>query len=138
MRRLPPGYLIDTNCMVDYLSGVEAYRDRFEELGLGSLAVSVITIAELYEGVVHSRDPGRSQATLQRALSEGITTLELTDAIAQRFGVLRGDLRRRGAMIPDLDLLIAATALHHDLPLCTEDRRHFGRISNLQLISVAD
>jgi predicted nucleic acid-binding protein len=133
-----PGYLVDTNWMVDYLAGVEAYRDRFEELGASNLAVSVITMAELYEGVVHSRDPARAQAALELALGEGVSILGINDEIAQRFGRLRGAFRRRGEMIPDLDLLIAATALPHGVPLCTEDRRHFGRIPDLQLVSIAD
>jgi len=36
-------------------------------------------------------------------------------------------------MIGDFDILIAATALHHDLTLVTRNRRHFERIPNLAL-----
>ena len=39
-------------------------------------------------------------------------------------------------MIPDLDLLIAATALQHDLTLLTNKRRHFDRISGLRTESM--
>lgn len=51
----------------------------------------------------------------------------------ERFAGIRGDLRRRGQLIPDLDLLIAATALHHDLTLLTRNVRHFDRIPELRL-----
>jgi predicted nucleic acid-binding protein len=43
-------------------------------------------------------------------------------------------LRRQGNLIPDFDLLIAATALRHDLTLVTRDTAHFERIEGLQLL----
>jgi tRNA(fMet)-specific endonuclease VapC len=49
--------------------------------------------------------------------------------------VIRGDLKRRGLTIGDFDILIAATALHHDLTLVTRNRRHVSRIPDLQLYS---
>jgi predicted nucleic acid-binding protein len=36
-------------------------------------------------------------------------------------------------LIPDLDCLIAATAVHHHLILLTRNRRHFARIPDLRL-----
>jgi predicted nucleic acid-binding protein len=50
----------------------------------------------------------------------------------ERFAFIRADLRRRGQLIPDLELLIAATALHHDLTLLTRNVRHFDRIPELR------
>ena len=38
-------------------------------------------------------------------------------------------------MIGDMDLLIAATALQHDLTLLTNNRNHFERIEVLRLES---
>jgi predicted nucleic acid-binding protein len=49
------------------------------------------------------------------------------------FGRTRSELRRAGWLIPDLDLLIAATAVHHDLVLMTRSVRHFARIPELRL-----
>jgi len=45
----------------------------------------------------------------------------------------RANLRRAERLIPDLDLLIAATAIHHDLTLLTRNVRHFGRVPDLRL-----
>jgi predicted nucleic acid-binding protein len=41
------------------------------------------------------------------------------------FGRERFRLRRAGQAVPDFDLLVAATALHHDLTLLTRNLRHF-------------
>ncbi len=49
------------------------------------------------------------------------------------FGRHRSVLRRQGNMIPDMDLLIAATALNYDLTLMTRNIRHFARIPDLRL-----
>jgi predicted nucleic acid-binding protein len=39
-------------------------------------------------------------------------------------------------IVGDLDLLIGATALHHDLTLLTNNRRHFERIEGIRIESV--
>jgi tRNA(fMet)-specific endonuclease VapC len=51
----------------------------------------------------------------------------------ERFAETRAYLRRRGQRIADFDLLIAATALHHDLTLLTFNLRHFERVPDLKL-----
>ena len=59
--------------------------------------------------------------------------LPLTDPIMTIFARTRADLRSRGMRIPDLDLLIAATAIEHGLTLLTRNRRHFDRVPGLRL-----
>lgn len=59
--------------------------------------------------------------------------LGLNDAIMERFAETRALLRKRGQGIADFDLLIAATALHHDFTLLTFNLRHFERIPDLKL-----
>ena len=63
--------------------------------------------------------------------------LPLTGSIMERFGKLRYDLRRQGQLIPDLDLLIAATAIDHDVALATRNRRHFVRAPDLEVVRLA-
>ena len=43
------------------------------------------------------------------------------------------DLYRRGTLIGDADILIAATALVHGLVVITNNGAHFRRITGLQL-----
>jgi tRNA(fMet)-specific endonuclease VapC len=44
-------YLIDTDWVIDHLNHVERVTRRLEELAPGGLALSSISLAELYEGV---------------------------------------------------------------------------------------
>ncbi len=56
------------------------------------------------------------------------------DIAAMRiYATIRGQLHATGMSIGDNDLLIAATALRHDLTLVTRNRRHFDRIPDLRL-----
>ena len=51
----------------------------------------------------------------------------------RRFAAVRGQLRRDGNLIGDMDLLIASTALVNNLTLVTRNRRHFDRVPGLEL-----
>jgi predicted nucleic acid-binding protein len=63
------GYLVDTDWIIDHLTGVAGVTARLTELRPAGLAVSIISLAELYEGVHYSRDPVRSEASLQQFLT---------------------------------------------------------------------
>ena len=74
-----------------------------------------------------------AELTLFDRLLEPFTTLPLDNACMQHFASIRSTLRRQGQLIPDLDILIASTALRHDLILITANLRHFARIPSLRL-----
>ena len=51
------------------------------------------------------------------------------------FGQLKATLLNQGNLIEDFDIMIAATALQHDLTLLTNNSRDFARIDSLRLES---
>ena len=129
-------YLIDTDWVIDHLNHIERVTRRLEERAPAGLALSIISLAELYEGVYYSRDPVESEAVLQRFLNPELTILGLDEETCKIFGKERGRLRAAGLLIGDCDLLIGATALRHHLTLLTNNRRHFERIEGLRVESV--
>jgi len=48
------------------------------------------------------------------------------------FGKIKADLERRGKLIDDFDMAIAAIALSHDCGVVTANLRHFQRIKSLE------
>ena len=131
----PLSYVVDTDWVIDHLNEKRLVRDRLEQARLKGLAMSVVSLAELWEGVHYSRDFNKSQQQLEEFL-QGTSLLTITAETCMIFGKLRGDLRSKGRSIPDFDLMIASTALEHGLTLLSNNRRHFENIPGLRLESV--
>jgi tRNA(fMet)-specific endonuclease VapC len=128
-------YLIDTDWVIHYLNGRHDIVERLHVLRPDGLGLSVVALAELYEGVYSSRDPEKDEQGLNDFL-RGVTVLGLDEETARIFGRERGRLRRAGQLIGDMDLFIAATALQYDLTLLTNNRRHFDRVDGLRIESM--
>jgi len=127
------GYLIDTDWIVDVLKGQTLATQTLLELAPQGLSVSLISYGELYEGAYYARDPKGSLTSVQVFL-EGKDILPLTTEITERFAVVRGGLPRRlRNQVGDMDLLIAATALTHNLTLLTRNIRDFENIPDLSI-----
>ena len=62
-------YLIDTDWVINHLKGENRVVRKLEELAPEGMAMSVISLAEIYEGVYYSRDPAKSQQLLEEFLS---------------------------------------------------------------------
>ena len=127
--------LLDTDWAISYLNGFPQTITLVDELRPEGIAVSIISIAELYEGALNSHDPESSERALRDFLRP-FPIIDLNIPICRIFGIERARLRAAGTLIPDMDLLIGATALHHNLTLLTNNRHHFGRLSDLRIISV--
>ena len=128
-------YLLDTDIAVSWLRGVERAKERVRAAARDGLGISYVSLAELYEGVHLSSDRQTSERKLEDLLF-GLDFVHLDLEIAAIFGRERARLRRSGNIIPDLDILIAASALHHNVTLLTNNRRDFERIEGLMIESV--
>jgi predicted nucleic acid-binding protein len=125
-------YLVDTDWVVEYLKAREPAATTLPQLRHDGLAISLITFGEVYEGIYAGRDPEHHEEIFLRFLRRAQVLL-LNRTILRHFARIRAQLRSQGQLIGDLDLLIAATALYHDLTLVTHNTRHFNRIPNLKL-----
>jgi tRNA(fMet)-specific endonuclease VapC len=61
--------------------------------------------------------------------------LPIDDAVIERAAQLWAEAMNNGKPADDADLLIAATALEHDLTLCTGNTHHFNWIPGLRLVN---
>lgn len=126
------GHLIDTDWAIDYLRGDAQVAHDLQRLGKEVRFISIISVAELWEGIYGARDPSAAQAKLDELLA-GVGILGIDVATARIFGEHRARLRQEGRLIDNLDLLIAATCLQHDLRILTNNVAHFERIEGLQI-----
>jgi tRNA(fMet)-specific endonuclease VapC len=101
-----------------------------------TLALSFITVGELLFGAFW-RDWGeRRIADLQRRLYAAFV-LPLDHETTVVYARLKTRLRKEGQILADNDLWIAALAVRHSVPLVSNNRAHFDRVSDLVLISEA-
>ena len=129
-------YLIDTYWIIHYLNGNRNIVSKLRSLENEGLTVSVISIAELYEGIYYSTNPDGNKRAVDDLLS-GVSILAVEDEICRLFGKERGRLRQAKKMIGDFDLLIASSCLCYNLTLFTNNRRHYEMVGGLKILSVS-
>ncbi|MEZ4562159.1 MAG: type II toxin-antitoxin system VapC family toxin [Thermomicrobiales bacterium] len=125
-------YLVDSDWLIDAAIGRLSAIQLLGRLRAHGVAVSAISVAELAEGAFSDPDPPQALQPMQELLST-FAIVSVESSTAFQFAELRAFLRRRGMLIPDMDLLIAATALEHDLTLVTRNHRHFARVPGLRV-----
>ena len=128
-------YLVDTDWVISYQRGFAPVVQRLNRLLPHGAGISIVSLAEFYDGIVGEPDPEVGMRVLRVLYAGGLAIVRLDDEICWKFAQERRRLRAAGTPIADLDLLIGATALHHDLTLLTNNRRHFERLPDLRIIS---
>ena len=119
-------WLVDTNVLSELArprpnAGVVAWAD-----GIERISVSTITFEEIMFGLTWKPNP-RIRQWFARFFAEACDILPITAAIAERAGLMRGQLRAEGHTRSQADMLIAATAEAHGLTLVTRNVRDFER-----------
>ena len=77
-------YLIDTDWVIDFLNGKEETVNKLSSLFDKGLAISVISLSELYEGVYGSENYEKHLASLENFL-KGVIILGINEEIAKTF-----------------------------------------------------
>ncbi len=131
-------FLLDTNiCIYIRRRRPEEVLRRFRTLKPGEAALSVITFGELVYGAEKSAQ--RTAALeLLRELSQVLSVLGLPKTAAETYGTIRAELERKGKMIGNNDLWIAAHAKTAGLTLVTNNEREFRRVGGLKVQNWAE
>ena len=119
--------LLDTNVVIEFFKGREPVRSALDSLPAADLAISHATHAEMVFGAFDKRELQRILAGLHTLVSLPITS-SISHAALQ---LMEAYCLSNRLSLPDA--LIAATALHHSLPLYTLNRKDFRYIPNLNL-----
>jgi tRNA(fMet)-specific endonuclease VapC len=104
----------------------------------GQTYVSAVTVSELLAGIrLADTDARRARRT---AFVEGmlaqVRVLSFGEEVARVHASLHASLRLAGRQIGAHALIIAATALYHDLPLLTGNAREFARVDGLDILDL--
>lgn len=100
-------------------------------------AISVVTLAELYLGVLMADDPVVRARRLQTlsAVQGAFQPLPIDEDVARTFAAIVAEARRLGRRPKVMDTWIAATAVAHGLPVYSQDA-DFGSIPQVEVVLV--
>jgi tRNA(fMet)-specific endonuclease VapC len=130
---MEPHFLLDTNiCIHIRRQKPEEVLRRFHALRQGEAALSVITFGELLYGAAKSAQRGNALRRLEEH-AHLLLVLALPETAAESYGTIRAELERKGEMIGNNDLWIAAHAKAAGLVLVTNNEREFRRVRGLKV-----
>jgi tRNA(fMet)-specific endonuclease VapC len=130
---MPPKFLLDTDtCIYIRQKRSEEVLRHFTELNVGEAVVSVITFGELIFGAI-KRGSLANEREKWLELVHLLPVEPLPIDAADRYGSVRAELERKGAIIGNNDLWIAAHALCAGLTLVTNNEKEFWRVRGLKI-----
>ena len=125
--------LLDTSILIAFLRGeedvvakVEEYLEEFDRLSL-----SIITYYEILRGLKYIDNEKKLRDFEELMDKSEIITLD-REIIDKASGIY-ADLKRRGELVEDADILIAASCPVEGMILVTDNEEHFRRIENLKI-----
>ncbi len=124
--------LIDTNILIYSLKNDMKVQNGFLRNEAVPKAISIITYGELLYGAKKSKNVEKNTAILYR-IRELFPIIPIDIPVMETFGNLKARYARKGTVIDDFDLLIAATALTYNHILVTNNEKHFERIEGLRM-----
>ena len=125
--------LLDTD-VYSFLTRGDSRGEAFREAIEGQrLYLSFATVAELYKGA-RKRGWSADRIHAMEADLQTYTVLGYDIALTRICGELLAECERQGRRLEEFDAWIASTALRYDIPLATNNRKHFADIPGLALV----
>jgi tRNA(fMet)-specific endonuclease VapC len=125
-------YFLDTDtCSYAIKYNPQTIRDKFWKHRKDEICLSVMTYAELVYGGIHKGSP-KLQQLIKRFVSP-LRIIDFNPAAADEYAKIRDSLEKRGEVIGNMDILIAAAAKSSGAILVTNNTKHFSRIPDLKL-----
>lgn len=106
------------------IANAKAYLAQYPQLSL-----SIITRYEILRGLKSNNATRRVTVFEESCANNKI--LPITEDVVSQAAEIYADLYKRGALIGDADILIAASAIVNGFGVVTNNERHFRRITNL-------
>ena len=126
--------VVDTDILVDLLRNNSNIIDWFNKNENNFVfATTIINIFELYVGAYKSQNKEKVLKDIDDIIKRFVI-LDLTIPCSEVAGKQRANLEKNGISIESRDILIGSIAVSNNLPLKTNNKKHFSRIEGLKLI----
>ncbi len=124
-------YLLDTCVCISMFRNEGKVRETLLNEGVENCYISEITIAELYFGLAKASDKKRKLEDIREV--QRLFRIIPAYSSFKEYGEIRLSLEHTGQRVDQFDLLIGATAMHHELTLVTSNLKHFERMQGLEI-----
>ena len=124
-------YLLDTCVCISMFRNEGKVRETLLNVGVENCYISEITIAELYFGLAKASDKKRKLEDIREV--QRLFRIIPAYSSFKEYGEIRLSLEHTGQRVDQFDLLIGATAMHHELTLVTSNLKHFERMQRLEI-----
>lgn len=125
-------YLLDTDIVIYSLKGHEIVKNHLRDHLQDAIYLSAVTLMELYYGAYKSQKIESNLAKV-KSLENAIEIIPVNQVMVEIFGLLKSRMENIGSRLDDYDLILAATAMSHNLILVTNNEKHFARIDGLKI-----
>jgi tRNA(fMet)-specific endonuclease VapC len=128
--------LIDTDICIEILRGNTKLINKRSHIN-DDISVSFMTVGELLYGAYNSTKIDHNVSIVEEFLLS-VSILNSDFNIMKTFGLIKTELKKDNILLPDADLIIAATAITKCDLLVSGNIKHFKRIKNLKIDNWSD
>lgn len=125
-------YLLDTNIVIYVLKRRPVKVLEVFNTNASRMAISSITLSELIYGAEKSANVDKNLEAIEEFISH-LDVLPYDAKASQHYGQIKAVLEKKGEIIGENDIHIAAHAISHGLILVTNNLKEFKRVPNLAL-----
>jgi tRNA(fMet)-specific endonuclease VapC len=125
-------YLLDTNIVIYVLKRRPKEVLDIFNANASRMALSSITLSELMYGAEKSLNTDKNLEAVEEFVSH-LEVLPYDAKASQHYGQIKAALEKKGQIIGENDIHIAAHAISHGLILVSNNVREFKRVPNLAL-----
>jgi len=126
--------ILDTNIVSYLMKGHSLAKNYTPHIQGKLLAISFITVGEMYYGAENDSWGKEKRQKLETNL-RNFVVIPYDHEIARKYGKIVAERKRKGKPISVNDAWIAACATRHDVALVTHNPKDFLEIAGLQIIT---
>jgi tRNA(fMet)-specific endonuclease VapC len=124
--------IADTDVIINFFANEPRFGRYVSELiQKNKLAITSVSVFELYAGVI-----GKKRLKQIETFVKSVFIFPLSLVEAATAAKIFTELKRRGKLIGNQDILIAGICVANSLPLLTRNTAHFTAIKELKLVLV--
>lgn len=123
------GYLLDTNICISMLKNKYGVREAISKVKAENCYVSEVVLGELYFGASFNNNKNERLKDVAFII-EHFKVIPISETLPL-FGDIKAELKRKGTLIDDFDILIGCAAIVSNLTMVTDNVKHLERLPGI-------